>query len=220
MKQLKASTDVNGILFFDNKILLLYREDHQLWEPPHGKIEQGEHPRDTCKREIYEETGIKVNSVKLISLDPWEYEREVDGELVSQTIISNTFIARTETDKIALSSEHSKYLWATFDEVLNLENISSSLRQFALRIKESSITTNSFSLYGIKHEEKLYLFYNETNMLYLADPPASSQKQLVFKADKELTLPEWLLNLLESKTVKSKNIFEELSNGKINFIEK
>ena len=40
------------------EILLVDHKDAQLWLPPGGHVEPGEHPRDTVKRELLEELGF------------------------------------------------------------------------------------------------------------------------------------------------------------------
>ncbi|MGW6457507.1 NUDIX hydrolase [Streptomyces sp. NPDC055078] len=45
------------------------RDDHGRWMLPGGKIEHGEHPRDTVVREFKEETGYSVNVGRLLDVD-------------------------------------------------------------------------------------------------------------------------------------------------------
>lgn len=47
-----------------NEILFIYKR--KKWDLPKGKIEKGENPVDTAKREISEECGIEINSIKII----------------------------------------------------------------------------------------------------------------------------------------------------------
>lgn len=42
----------------DQSILLVDHKNAQLWLPPGGHVEQGEHPRDTVARELREELGF------------------------------------------------------------------------------------------------------------------------------------------------------------------
>lgn len=44
-------------------------DDHGRWILPGGKIEHGEHPRDTVVREFKEETGYDVKVVRLLDVD-------------------------------------------------------------------------------------------------------------------------------------------------------
>lgn len=56
------------IIFKDEKILLQQRKDNKCWGYPGGKIEVGEIVEDAAKREIYEETGLLVNSMNLFGV--------------------------------------------------------------------------------------------------------------------------------------------------------
>jgi len=48
--------------------LLQQRKDNKCWGYPGGKIEVGEIVEDAAKREIYEETGLLVNSMNLFGV--------------------------------------------------------------------------------------------------------------------------------------------------------
>lgn len=60
-----------GYVMKDNKILMLYRNKkindvHEgKWSGLGGKIEEGESPEEGIIREIYEESGLRVNTPKL-----------------------------------------------------------------------------------------------------------------------------------------------------------
>ncbi|AUY52525.1 NUDIX domain-containing protein [Streptomyces sp. CB01881] len=45
------------------------KDDHGRWMLPGGKVEHGEHPRDTVVREFKEETGFDVAAGRLLDLD-------------------------------------------------------------------------------------------------------------------------------------------------------
>ena len=55
-----------GVIIREGKVLLLKRPDPLVWEFPGGKPEEGESLRDTIRREVLEETGLKVNPGLLI----------------------------------------------------------------------------------------------------------------------------------------------------------
>lgn len=42
------------------KILLVYHKKFNKWVQPGGHIEENETPEETAKREVYEETGLKI----------------------------------------------------------------------------------------------------------------------------------------------------------------
>lgn len=53
------------IVIRDGHILLQKRKDNGCWGYHGGCLELGERLEDAAKRELYEETGLKVNSMKL-----------------------------------------------------------------------------------------------------------------------------------------------------------
>ncbi|MEM8859817.1 MAG: NUDIX domain-containing protein [Chloroflexota bacterium] len=55
---------ING---FD-QILLIQRNDSKTWAPPAGAMEIGELPTETVKREVQEETEVRVMPVRLVAL--------------------------------------------------------------------------------------------------------------------------------------------------------
>lgn len=58
------------ILSKDGKVLLLHRntEKWQHWEIPGGKLDPGENPQQTARREVYEESGLRVKLIKKLGV--------------------------------------------------------------------------------------------------------------------------------------------------------
>ncbi|WP_124052348.1 NUDIX hydrolase [Priestia endophytica] len=61
---------VAGCLIIDdqNRVLLQRRTDNQQWSHPGGAVELGETVEGTVKREVYEETGLKVQDLKFFNI--------------------------------------------------------------------------------------------------------------------------------------------------------
>jgi 8-oxo-dGTP diphosphatase len=62
---------VGGVIIKDNKILLVKRAhppNKGMWAIPGGKVEYGEMLEDAVKREMLEETNLKVRVLNLLSL--------------------------------------------------------------------------------------------------------------------------------------------------------
>jgi len=60
---------VNGVVFSkEGKLLLERRQDDKLWSIPGGWAEIGESPEQSVQREIYEETGLKVQVKGIIDI--------------------------------------------------------------------------------------------------------------------------------------------------------
>lgn len=77
---------VKGIVKKDNKYLLTRRErawdksTHNKWEFPGGKIDFGEDPSNTASREVKEESGYDVETIKPIShisSQIWTHENKI-----------------------------------------------------------------------------------------------------------------------------------------------
>jgi len=64
---------------------LLTRHPRRGWEFPGGKVEEGETPEEAARREVYEETGAIVGTIRYIG------QYKVDGK--SGTIIKNVYYA-------------------------------------------------------------------------------------------------------------------------------
>ncbi len=59
---------VNGIIFFNDKILLEKRSDDNKWGIPGGWVEVGESPQESLVREIKEETNLDVKVGNIIDV--------------------------------------------------------------------------------------------------------------------------------------------------------
>lgn len=111
---------VGAIIFNpDNKILLC--KSHK-WDNkyiiPGGHIELGEKMEEALRREIFEETGLEIYDIKLISL--------------KESILSDTFheekhfifidyICKTNSYEVILNEEAQEYKWIDLDEIENYE---------------------------------------------------------------------------------------------------
>jgi ADP-ribose pyrophosphatase YjhB (NUDIX family) len=66
----KLSVGCSAAVFDHNKerILLIRRADDGKWAVPGGYMEAGENFAEACIREVYEETGLRVEVKRLISI--------------------------------------------------------------------------------------------------------------------------------------------------------
>lgn len=60
--------DVRGVVFKDNKILLVKERNNGGWSLPGGWADVGESPRESVEREVYEESGFQTRAVKLLAV--------------------------------------------------------------------------------------------------------------------------------------------------------
>jgi 8-oxo-dGTP pyrophosphatase MutT (NUDIX family) len=92
---------IKGVVFIDNKVLLLKNERDE-WELPGGKLESGEVPEMCCERELLEETGLLVKAEKL--LDVWIYKVVSDVEVLIITFGCSLI----QPGSIRISQEHTE----------------------------------------------------------------------------------------------------------------
>ena len=114
---------------------VLVQERIKSWEGiafPGGKVELGESIVPSVKREIYEETGLKIKNMKICGIKDWydkkEKERQIvflfvsddfEGELVSETTEGKVYwLSESE-----LKNKKLAYAFDKVIEVFNTENI-------------------------------------------------------------------------------------------------
>ena len=83
------------------------------WEPVHGHIEPGEEPEDAALRELREETGLEVERLYIVRVQPF-YLRKVRA--VELAIVFAAFVA--EPGEVTIAGEHQRYEWLSVDEAL------------------------------------------------------------------------------------------------------
>lgn len=126
MKKMKSKKTIfvfKGIVFNkNNEILIDNRCEKELeeadgkWELPGGKIEFGESPEETVKREVFEETGFEVEVKKIIpytNVSVWEYE-----EYLQHTVIFS-YICELKNDKRKINSDKrvNTYKWINKNQI-------------------------------------------------------------------------------------------------------
>ena len=62
------SIGATAVIVQDNKVLLVKREDFEVWALPGGGVDEGESLAETAVREAYEETGLEIEITHLIGL--------------------------------------------------------------------------------------------------------------------------------------------------------
>lgn len=93
------------VIVWKNKCLLLCREDGKGWELPGGHLNSGENFVTGAIREVFEETKIKINKLKLLY-------REKNYRL---------FTCRAKLLKVVLSNEHTDYKWVNQSDLMRIQ---------------------------------------------------------------------------------------------------
>lgn len=113
-------TNVQAFVFCKHpffKVLILKRTPQRsgYWQPVCGGVEKGEEPRDTVKREVFEETGI-TDIKSIMDLDYTFTYREPKNGLVLDMRDICFAVEVGEALEITLSEEHEEYRWCSYDE--------------------------------------------------------------------------------------------------------
>ncbi|MEW8957311.1 NUDIX domain-containing protein [Clostridium sp.] len=93
-----------------NKFLAMHKKssEEEYLELPGGRVEFGESLEDTLKREIFEETKLSFERIKL--LDTWEFIGE------NYQIVGVIYLCRVIEGKVILSEEHDYYKWLEIND--------------------------------------------------------------------------------------------------------
>lgn len=87
------------------------------WDFPRGHVEKGETLKQTARREVFEETGIKdliflPNFQKSTSYFFYGHKDREEGKLIFKTNIF--YLVETKNIKIKISSEHHNFCWLPY----------------------------------------------------------------------------------------------------------
>lgn len=83
------------------------------WETVHGHIEAGEEPEQAAEREVREETGLRIERLYNVSVQPFYLHKTHTVELA---VVFAAFVP--PAGEITLSAEHSRSEWLTPERAL------------------------------------------------------------------------------------------------------
>lgn len=102
------SVSVAGVVVRDDgRVLVVRRADNGAWEAPGGVLELDEEPSVGACREVLEETGIKVDALRLTGV----YKNMTRG------VVALVFLCRPVGGHEQASDETTDVQWLTRDEV-------------------------------------------------------------------------------------------------------
>jgi len=105
----------------DNKILVVNQHGNS-WSLPKGHVEKGETKIQAAKREIYEESGIKINNLKLIFF-LGKYQRNKinksgSGEIKKTPRTIYMYLFKTNQNKLCpIDDENPEARWVAINKV-------------------------------------------------------------------------------------------------------
>jgi 8-oxo-dGTP pyrophosphatase MutT (NUDIX family) len=127
-KSFEKKNSVKGLVKLDKLILILRRAEgdkgHGQWDLPGGCIEKDENKEDALKREVFEESNLKITDIKFVTTTNLKIpEQGVDSDMhvyTCKTNDSDVILKPRNWDKSGLA-EHNEYRWVQFkDDVENL----------------------------------------------------------------------------------------------------
>jgi 8-oxo-dGTP diphosphatase len=114
---------VRGIVRYKNRYLLLKKIKDEApyntgrWEVPGGKYKQDEDSLETLKRELEEETGLKMGKDVVLK----KKLHSCRGETDEVRSFAEVYLLDSKTQDIRLSDEHSEFAWKTYEEIKDMD---------------------------------------------------------------------------------------------------
>ncbi|PIN90214.1 hypothetical protein COU60_01890 [Candidatus Pacearchaeota archaeon CG10_big_fil_rev_8_21_14_0_10_34_76] len=140
---MKTDLTVAGYIFHNDHLLFIHHSKLDLWLPPGGHIDKDEIPDDAVKREIREETGLKV---RVLSALPLSISDKLIGVKRTTAIPFYTnvhsvgdhdhygacYICESDTDKVIRNDETKDHKWMALDEVKTDISLREDIKAIAL----------------------------------------------------------------------------------------
>ncbi|NTU46494.1 NUDIX domain-containing protein [Candidatus Roizmanbacteria bacterium] len=136
------------------RILLIKRSEKAdfsggIWEEVIGRMKQFEEPEEALKREALEEAGVSIDVIKPIS----NFHIFRGEKTAEQEVIGIIYWAKTESDTVTLSEEHTDYQWLTPEDALHLASHPGIKRDIEAYIREKGTTNKNIVTWEKLNEE-------------------------------------------------------------------
>ncbi len=133
----------SAIIFDESreKVLLTKRTDNGRWCIPGGGMDPGESVEEACVREVYEETGLHVETTRLVGVytNPGMVVEYADGNVIQPVAIS--FEAVVTGGEMGLSDETTDVGYFSVEEMEKLDLMENHVEriQDAMKNLETSL---------------------------------------------------------------------------------
>jgi 8-oxo-dGTP pyrophosphatase MutT (NUDIX family) len=111
------------------KILLTRRTDNGRWCLPSGAMDVGETIEETCVREVWEETGLKVSVTCLSGIYSSPHRITVYGDGSRWQIVGFNFIAEVIGGELGLSNETTEVGYFSMAEIAKMDVMESHVER-------------------------------------------------------------------------------------------
>ncbi len=103
------------------KVLLTQRTDNGRWCLPGGHMESGESAAEACEREVWEETGLKVRTTRLLGVysNPDQLVIYKDGTKAFFVVLN--FEVEIVEGELGLSDETTAFGWFTLKDMGSMQ---------------------------------------------------------------------------------------------------
>ena len=142
-KQGVLRVGASAIIFDESreKVLLTKRTDNGRWCIPGGGMDPGESVEEACVREVYEETGLHVETTRLVGVytNPGMVVEYADGNVIQPVAIS--FEAVVTGGEMGLSDETTDVGYFSVEEMEKLDLMENHVEriQDAMKNLETSL---------------------------------------------------------------------------------
>jgi 8-oxo-dGTP pyrophosphatase MutT (NUDIX family) len=129
-REAKLRLGCSAVIFNDNKqVLLTRRSDNGQWCLPGGAMEPGENVAEACAREVWEETGLQIDVLRLIGIysDPHRVIVYPDGNKIH--IVALSFEAKATGGELGLSNETTEFGYFSLEEAMQMDIIGNHLER-------------------------------------------------------------------------------------------
>lgn len=130
MQQPLQIISVITILKCGGKFLLVKRSEQDevfpgKWQNLGGKVELGETIENAVKREINEETGLKIKNHQPLFIQSYSWKKDISSPVRLGLIFMISLEGETGSHKIILNSELANFSWFTFEEIKKMNQTNS-----------------------------------------------------------------------------------------------